>query len=172
MKVIVTALSHDARGAKPSALFKPDHDMIGGDQMRSSSIFPVLAHRIAGTLMIVGTLAAAQGASTPAEAEIAARQLAANHDGIYAVRIVTEQGACDKSYFWTIAISGGRVRSAGDTPLEASGEINRYGIVKFAFRGFNEVAHVSGRVKGRKGSGTWHSPTLACAGTWLAIRQS
>lgn len=140
--------------------------------MRSSRIFPMLAHRIAGTLVIAGTLAAALGASAPAEAEIAARRLAASHDGIYAVRIVTERGACEKAYFWTIAISGGRVQSAGDTPMEATGEINRNGVVNFAFRGFNEVAHVSGRVKGRKGSGTWNSPTLSCAGTWLAIRQS
>jgi hypothetical protein len=120
--------------------------------------------------MIAGILAAAVCMSVPAK--VAARDLATNHDGIYAVRIATERGACEKFYFWTIAISGGRVRSAGDTPMEATGEINRHGIVNFAFRGFNEVAHVFGRVKGRKGSGTWTSPTLSCAGTWHAIRQS
>lgn len=95
-----------------------------------------------------------------------------NHDGIYAVQIVTERGACDKSYLWTIAVSGGRVSSTGFSPLEASGQINPKGIVSLAFRGFNEVAHVVGRLNGTRGSGTWSSPTMACAGTWYALRQS
>jgi hypothetical protein len=95
-----------------------------------------------------------------------------NHDGVYAVQIVTERGGCDKSYLWTIAISDGRVSSTGSTPLEASGQINPQGIVSLAFRGFNEVAHVVGRLKGSRGSGTWSSPTMACAGTWRALRQS
>lgn len=97
---------------------------------------------------------------------------AVSHDGVYAVQIVTEKGSCDRYYTWTIAVSGGRVSSTGSTPLQASGEINPQGIVSLAFRGFNEVAHVAGRVKGRRGSGTWSSPTMACAGTWRAIRQS
>jgi len=94
------------------------------------------------------------------------------HDGVYAVQIVTERGACDRSYLWTIAVSGGRVSSTGSTPLEASGQINPQGIVSLAFRGFNEVAHVVGRMIGSRGSGTWSSPTMACAGTWQAARQS
>jgi hypothetical protein len=95
-----------------------------------------------------------------------------NHDGIYSVHIVTERGSCEKSYVWTIAISGGRVSSTGNTPMEAIGEISRQGVVSFEFRGFNEVALVAGRLKGRQGSGTWNSPTLACAGVWRAMRQS
>lgn len=96
----------------------------------------------------------------------------ATHDGIYAVQIVTEKGACDRSYLWTIAIAGGRVSSTGSTPLAASGQIDPQGIVSLAFRGFNEVAHVVGRLNGSRGSGTWSSPTMACAGTWHALRQS
>jgi len=95
-----------------------------------------------------------------------------NHDGVYSVHIVTEKGACDRSYLWTIAISRGRVSSTGSTPLEASGEINPQGKVALAFRGYNEVAHVIGKMSGRQGSGTWNSPTMACAGTWRATRQS
>jgi hypothetical protein len=94
-----------------------------------------------------------------------------NHDGVYAIQIVTERGTCDRSYLWIIAISGGRVRSTGATPLVASGQIDPRGIVSLAFRGFNEVAHVVGRMRGAKGSGTWSSPTMACAGTWRALRQ-
>ncbi len=95
-----------------------------------------------------------------------------NHDGFYAVQIVTEKGACDKSYLLTISVSGGRVSSTGASPLEASGQVNPRGIVSLAFRGFNEVAHVVGKLKGNRGSGTWSSPTMACAGTWYASRQS
>jgi hypothetical protein len=109
---------------------------------------------------------AALGQSTPQQTR------PASHDGIYAVQIVTERGACDRSYLWTIAVSGGRISSTGSTPLEASGQINPQGIVSLAFRGFNEIAHVVGRLKGKRGSGTWSSPTMACAGTWRALRQS
>ena len=52
-----------------------------------------------------------------------------NHDGIYAVNIVTQQGSCNKDYHWMISVSGGRVSSAGDTPMEASGQINQRGTV-------------------------------------------
>jgi hypothetical protein len=96
----------------------------------------------------------------------------AGHDGIYSVHIVTEKGTCDQSYLWTIAISGGRVSSTGSTPLEASGRVNPQGVVSLAFRGFNEVAHVVGKLSGRLGSGTWSSPTLSCAGSWRAVRRS
>jgi hypothetical protein len=97
---------------------------------------------------------------------------AISHDGIYSVQIVTHRGACDRSYLWTIAVSGGRVSSSGFSALEASGQINPQGVVSLAFRGFNEVAHAVGRLNGSRGSGTWSSPTMACAGTWHALRQS
>jgi hypothetical protein len=38
-----------------------------------------------------------------------------NHDGIYAVDITTRHGRCNRDYHWLIAVSGGRVSSAGDT---------------------------------------------------------
>jgi hypothetical protein len=37
------------------------------------------------------------------------------------VDIVTREGSCDRDYHWMIAVSGGRVSSAGDTLMEASG---------------------------------------------------
>lgn len=95
-----------------------------------------------------------------------------NHDGVYAVEIVTEQGACDRSYHWTIAVSGGRVSSAGDAIMQASGQIDQRGVVSLAFRRDNNVAHVAGKVKGSSGSGTWSSPTMQCGGSWRAARQS
>jgi hypothetical protein len=94
-----------------------------------------------------------------------------NHDGIYAVDIVTQQGSCDRGYHWLIAVSGGRISSAWDTPMEASGQISRRGIVHVAFERFGQVATVTGKVARGSGSGTWSSPTMLCAGSWRATRQ-
>ena len=91
-----------------------------------------------------------------------------NHDGIYAVDIVTRHGSCDRDYHWMIAVSGGRVRSAGDRVMEASGRINQRGIVALAFEGFGEVATATGKLARGKGSGTWSSTTMQCAGSWRA----
>jgi hypothetical protein len=70
-----------------------------------------------------------------------------------------------------IAVSGGRVSSAGDTPMEASGEISQRGIVDLAFQRFGQVATVIGKLAMGSGSGTWSSPTMQCAGFWRATRQ-
>jgi hypothetical protein len=94
-----------------------------------------------------------------------------NHDGIYAVNIVTQQGNCSRDYHWMIAVSGGRVSSAGDTPMEASGQISQRGIVNLAFQRFGEVATVTGTLAKGSGSGTWSSKTMQCAGSWRATRQ-
>jgi len=94
-----------------------------------------------------------------------------NHDGIYAVHIVTRQGSCDRNYHWLIAVSGGRVSSAWDTPMEASGQISRRGIVHLAFERFGQVATVTGKLGMGSGSGTWSSTTMQCAGSWRATRR-
>jgi hypothetical protein len=94
-----------------------------------------------------------------------------NHDGIYAVNIVTQQGSCSKDYHWMIAVSDGRVSSAGDTPMEASGQINQRGIVVLAFQRFGQVATATGTLAMGSGSGTWSSKTMQCAGSWRATRQ-
>jgi hypothetical protein len=94
-----------------------------------------------------------------------------NHDGIYAVDVVTRLGSCDRDYHWLIAVSGGRVSSAGDTLMEASGQISRRGIVALAFERFGQVATVTGKLAMGAGSGTWSSTTMQCAGSWRATRQ-
>ncbi len=94
-----------------------------------------------------------------------------DHDGIYAVDIVTRQGSCDRNYHWMIAVSGGRVTSAGDTPMETSGQISQRGIVDMAFQRFGQVATVTGKLAMGSGSGNWSSTTMQCAGSWRATRQ-
>ena len=116
---------------------------------------------LAAVLIGIASAAHAQGG-------VATRQ---NHDGIYAVDIVTRQGSCDRDYHWLIAVSGGRVSSAGDTLMEASGQISRRGIVALAFQRFGQVATVTGKLAMGAGSGTWSSTTMQCAGSWRATRQ-
>jgi hypothetical protein len=96
---------------------------------------------------------------------------AQNPDGIYAVYITTRQGDCDKAYHWMISVSGGRVTSAGDTPMEASGRVNGGGAVDLAFQRMGQVATVTGRLAKGYGSGTWSSSTMGCTGSWRALRQ-
>jgi hypothetical protein len=103
-----------------------------------------------------------------AQEQLAATQ---NPDGIYAVYITTRQGDCDKNYNWMISVSGGRVSSAGDTPMEASGQVSKRGTVALAFQRFGQVATVTGSLARGSGSGTWSSPTMQCAGSWRALRQ-
>jgi hypothetical protein len=93
------------------------------------------------------------------------------NDGTYTVNIVTHQGGCDRSYQWTILVAGGRVSSAGEAPMEASGQINSSGGVKLRFQRFGDVADVSGSLAKGAGSGTWTSPTLQCSGSWRATRR-
>jgi hypothetical protein len=86
-------------------------------------------------------------------------------DGVYAVDITTQQGL---RYHRLITVAGGHVTSAGDTPMEASGQINRRGIVDLAFRRMDKVARVTGRLADGSGSGTWSLPSLQCA--WFLAR--
>ena len=127
-----------------------------------SSRFCVAAMAAASCVTAIST-AHAQLATSAAAAE--------NHDGVYAVDIVTRQGACDRAYHWTIAVSGGRISSGADALMQASGQIDGRGNVSLAFRRDNNVAHVTGRVKGNAGSGAWSSPTMQCGGSWSAARQ-
>ena len=116
---------------------------------------------LAAALIGIASAAHAQGGGTMRQ----------NHDGIYAVNIVTRQGSCDRNYHWMIAVSGGRVSSAGDTLMEASGKISPRGIVALAFERFGQVATVKGKLARGAGSGTWSSTTMQCAGFWRANRQ-
>jgi hypothetical protein len=119
-------------------------------------------------LFAAALIGAAAANAAHAQDGLEARQ---NLDGIYAVDVVTRRGSCDRDYHWTIAISGGRVSSAGDTPMAASGEVSQRGIVDLAFQRFGQVATVIGKLARGSGSGTWSSPTMQCAGSWRATRQ-
>jgi hypothetical protein len=95
-----------------------------------------------------------------------------SHDGMYAVAITTLHGDCQKHHHWMILVSGGRVSSAGNTPMHASGHISPEGHVHLTFTRLHHVATVTGRLTTEAGSGAWHSPTMECTGSWHARRRS
>jgi hypothetical protein len=130
--------------------------------MSSTASLRLLAAAILGAAPIGAARAANE--SAPA---------AAHHfDGKYVVNITTKHGSCHKHNHWMILISGGRISSVGDTPMNASGHINPHGIVHLMFKRFHHHATVTGRLIGRAGSGSWHSPSLECTGSWHAHRLS
>ncbi|MGH6836928.1 MAG: hypothetical protein ACREC9_15640 [Methylocella sp.] len=120
------------------------------------------SHLFAAALIGVASAAQAQGG-------VATRH---NHDGTYAVNIVTRQGSCARTFHTRILVSGGRVTSAGATPMNVSGHINPHGNVHLTFNCFRQVATATGRLARGTGSGTWSSTTMRCAGSWRATRRS
>ena len=122
-------------------------------------------------LFTVTLIGAASTSATNAKDMITTASLH-SHDGLYAVNITTRHGDCDKHHHWMILVSGGRVSSAGNTPMSASGHINPHGNVRLTFKRFHHVATVTGKLTREAGSGTWHSPTMECTGSWHARRQS
>jgi hypothetical protein len=50
--------------------------------------------------------------------------------------------------------------------------INPRGNVHLTFKRFHHAATATGRLTTEAGSGTWHSPTMECAGSWHARRRS
>lgn len=119
-------------------------------------------------LLAAALMGAAFANAAEAQTALTAAQ---NPDGIYAVYITTNHGDCDKSYNWKISVSGGRVSSAGDTPLAATGQISQRGIVDLAFQGLGQIAKVTGKLMSGHGFGTWSSSTMQCGGSWRASRQ-
>ena len=98
---------------------------------------------------------------------------ASRFDGLYLVEVVPESGSCTKSR-WTAAVAGGQIASVTPNPtnITALGLIESNGVVSLTFRDAqNQIAHVGGMIKGRRGKGSWSSPTLLCGGIWRAQKQ-
>jgi hypothetical protein len=115
--------------------------------------------------IVVG--AAANSAAYAQERHAAAHR----HDGVYVIHITTRHGSCGE-HNWRIAVSSGHVRSAGHTPAKASGHVSKNGSVFVAFHHSWHVAKAIGRLGEGSGAGTWSLPSMHCAGSWRAMRQS
>ncbi len=96
---------------------------------------------------------------------------ASSYDGVYSVEVITDVGTCDRAYRWSVEVADGKVTSAANMPMSATGIIDRTGLVQLALHHDAQVAHVAGQMKGNVGSGTWSSPTMQCGGHWRAERR-
>src|SRR5262249_28215500 len=96
-------------------------------------------------------------------------------DGLWSVSIVTEAGPCERGLRYPVRIVGGAIRhapEAGFTDFNLSGRVDQRGFVRVSVSRGEHNGQGSGRLSGNSGSGTWHSPTLGCSGTWSAERRN
>jgi hypothetical protein len=121
--------------------------------------------KLAGIPTYLAAVGLAFGLALPADA-------GTDFDGMYNVDVMTDVGGCDKLYHGVVTIQGGHVVSTGDVGATAFGLVDSEGTVSMQFRLHDDIAHVAGHVKGRKGQGTWSAPTPQCGGRWRAERQS
>ena len=110
--------------------------------------------------------------ATSAAAPISAAS-PADHDGRWAVQLVTDSGICGRSYSYMVAVDGGRVRYVpqdGDAPPSVSGQVSSAGSVDLAISKGGAKVDATGRLQGNAGSGSWKAAGL-CAGRWTAQKR-
>lgn len=94
----------------------------------------------------------------------------AGYDGYWNVLIITDVGACDRTYSFPVQIAGGRVLSGGTA--EVAGSVSRGGRVAVRVSSGGSYANGSGRLGAGFGSGRWSGRGSAgfCSGRWQATR--
>lgn len=118
------------------------------------------ATTFAAALILAGTASAGPGGK-------------GSYDGTWTVLISTEQGPCDRTYNYAVAIEAGRIQEAaasGGTTI--SGRISADGSIGLGLRSGPASADASGRLRASTGSGTWKLPMLGCSGSWTAHKRT
>jgi hypothetical protein len=92
------------------------------------------------------------------------------YDGSWDLLFVTQRGACDPSYSFTVDVSNGVVTHPN--LVKFRGYVARSGAVHASVTVQDKYASGSGRLSGASGRGTWsgHSGNGHCAGYWTAQR--
>jgi hypothetical protein len=95
----------------------------------------------------------------------------ARYDGSWDLVFVTQRGACDSSYNFTVNISHGIVTHP--SLVRFKGHVASSGAVRASVTVPDKYAAGSGRLSGDAGRGTWsgHSGTARCGGYWTAARR-
>lgn len=94
-------------------------------------------------------------------------------DGLWALRVVIEQGPCARPPVWRYQLRVTRSKLGAADPNETAtitGRINDAGVVRGSVKRGDDKATGQGRLSGNAGSGGWSSITRGCSGTWTAIR--
>jgi len=94
----------------------------------------------------------------------------AAYDGSWDLVFVTQRGACDSSYNFTVNISNGIVTHPN--LVKFRGYVARSGAVRASVTVPDKYASGSGRLSGTSGHGTWsgRAGQARCAGYWTARR--
>jgi hypothetical protein len=101
-----------------------------------------------------------------------ARAQASRFNGTWSVEVVTERGACDRAYRYSIIVENGRVRYGGKEAFTVTGRVQPNGAVRGSIARGQDRADVTGRLAGRTGAGTWvTSGSRSCGGTWNAEKR-
>ena len=91
-------------------------------------------------------------------------------DGAWDLVFVTQRGACDPTYNFSVNINDGVVTHPN--LVRFRGNVARSGAVRASVTVQDRYASGSGRLAGNSGRGTWsgYSGSARCAGYWTAQR--
>lgn len=91
-------------------------------------------------------------------------------DGSWDLLFVTQRGACDPSYSFTVNVSNGIVTHPN--LVKFKGYVARSGAARASVTVHDKYASGVGRLSGTSGRGTWsgYSGNARCSGYWTAQR--
>jgi hypothetical protein len=97
-------------------------------------------------------------------------QARSTYDGSWDLSFVTQRGACDPTYNFSVNISNGVVTDPN--LVRFRGYVAASGAVRASVTVQDKYASGSGRLSGPFGRGTWsgHSGGTRCSGYWTARR--
>ena len=92
------------------------------------------------------------------------------YDGSWDLVFVTQRGACDPTYNFSVNITDGVVTHPN--LVRFKGDVARSGAVRASVTVQDKYASGSGRLSGASGRGTWsgYSGSARCSGYWTAQR--
>jgi hypothetical protein len=92
------------------------------------------------------------------------------YDGSWDLVFVTQRGACDPTYNFSVNITNGVVTHPN--LVRFRGYVTQSGAVRASVTVQDKYASGSGRLSGASGRGTWsvHSGGARCSGYWTAQR--
>ena len=101
---------------------------------------------------------------------ISSAQARPSYDGSWDLSFVTQRGACDPTYNFSVNISNGVVTHPN--LVRFRGYVARSGAVRASVTVQDKYASGSGRLSSNSGRGTWsgYSGSARCSGYWTAQR--
>jgi hypothetical protein len=92
------------------------------------------------------------------------------YDGSWSLSIVTERGACDRTYHFQVQVTNGVVSHPNLVKLR--GRVSSRGQARVSVSVMDKYASGSGKLSKTSGRGRWtgHSGSDRCSGHWTAQR--